>query len=290
MKEIVIYNNKISEIPNNFIYENQTLNIPSNIVLENPLRITIKDDHLELFKVVLGKNSNVKIILEILNNTTAASKYNIEFLGEENSNLKYLLISELNSKDGLISHKFDLERNASMDILSGFVSDILDGKMAVNLNGEGSYANIRAVALSSDENNQKVDVLITHNAPHTIGDMTNVGIANKKGKVLLNGIAKINKSMKEANAFQTLKGIITSDDAEIEVNPILLIDEYDVKAGHGATIGKLDEEILYYLQSRGLTKKAAEKLVIHGFLKPIIDEIDDELLKERFMSLVNIRI
>jgi len=96
--------------------------------------------------------------------------------------------------------------------------------------------------------------------------------------------------MKQANAFQTLKGIITSDLAIVEVNPILLIDEFDVKAGHGATIGKIEEESLYYLMSRGLSRVEAEKLIINGFLKPVIDEIDDEPLRERFVGLVNSRI
>lgn len=289
MKEIIIFENKISEIPSNFLYENNTLTIPKNLLLEDPLRITIKDD-LEQFKVQIGENSNIKIVLEILNESINGGNYNIEFDGRANSQLKYLIVSELNSENGNVFHKFNLEKDAHMDILGAFVSNVLKAELQIDLNGEGSNATVRAVALSSNENKQNIDVLITHKAPHTLGDMTNVGIANKKGKVLLNGIAKIEKGMKEANAFQTLKGIITSDDAEMEVNPILLIDEYDVKAGHGATIGKIDEEVLYYLQSRGLTKEAAEKLVIHGFLKPIIDEIDDELLKERFINLVNQRI
>ena len=85
--------------------------------------------------------------------------------------------------------------------------------------------------------------------------MHNIAIANANGKVILNGVEKILKGMKNSNAYQSLKGIIASDEATIEVNPILLIDEYDVKAGHGATIGKLDENSLYYLMSRGLDKK-----------------------------------
>jgi Fe-S cluster assembly protein SufD len=149
---------------------------------------------------------------------------------------------------------------------------------------------MRAVAVSSDENKQNIDVLIIHQAPNTIGDMTNIGIANKKGKIVLNGVEKIEKGMKNANAFQTLKGVITSDQAIVEVNPILLIDEFDVKAGHGATIGKIEENQLYYLMSRGLTQTQAEKLIINGFLKPVVDEIDDEPLKERFIHLVNSRI
>jgi len=162
--------------------------------------------------------------------------------------------------------------------------------MHVDLIGEGAEVKMRVVAVSSDDNKQTVDVLIIHKAPNTIGDMTNIGIANKRGKILLNGVEKIEKGMKHANAFQTLKGIIMSDQAIVEVNPILLIDEFDVKAGHGATIGKIAEDALYYLRSRGLTQREAEKLIINGFLKPVIDEIDDEPLKERFAHLVNSRI
>jgi Fe-S cluster assembly protein SufD len=120
--------------------------------------------------------------------------------------------------------------------------------------------------------------------------MHNIAIANSNGRVILNGVEKILKGMKQADAYQSLKGIIASDQAIIEVNPILLIDEYDVKAGHGATIGKLDENSVYYLMSRGLTRKDAERLMINGFLNPIISEIEDEPLKERFVSLVNQRL
>ena len=61
--------------------------------------------------------------------------------------------------------------------------------------------------------------------------------------------------MKNSNVYQTLKGIITSNEAIVEVNPILIIDEYDISAGHAATVGKIEEEALFYLMSRGLTKK-----------------------------------
>ncbi|HHT55050.1 MAG TPA: Fe-S cluster assembly protein SufD, partial [Acholeplasma sp.] len=81
------------------------------------------------------------------------------------------------------------------------------------------------------------------------------------------------------------------DEAIIEVNPILLIEEYDLKAaGHAATVGKLDEEMLFYLQSRGIPRKDAEKLIINGFIKPVIDEIKNDELKEKFVNLVNSRI
>lgn len=263
---------------------------PKNIHYEHPIKITIKDDNNESLEIVVSENSSIKIILELSSQELTPHQYKLMLTAKKNAQVKYLLVSELSSKKAFVEHYFTAARDAKLDLIGGFVSDILDAKMHVELKGEGAEVKMRAVAVSSDENKQNIDVLIIHQAPNTIGDMTNIGIANKKGKIVLNGVEKIEKGMKQANAFQTLKGIITSDQAIVEVNPILLIDEFDVKAGHGATIGKIEEDQLYYLMSRGLSQKESEKLIINGFLKPVIDEIDDEPLKERFMNLVNLRI
>jgi Fe-S cluster assembly protein SufD len=291
MKDIVIKNHQIqSKLPKDFIFENQQLIIPKNIHYENPIKITIEDDNNEALEIVVSENTSIKIILELASEEQTEHQYKLRLTAKQNASVKYLLVSELQTKKALVEHYFTAARDAKLDLVGGFVSNVLDAKMQVELKGEGSEVNMRAVAVSSDENKQNIDVLIIHQAPNTIGQMTNIGIANKSGKIVLNGVEKIEKGMKNANAFQTLKGIITSDKAIVEVNPILLIDEFDVKAGHGATIGKIEENQLYYLMSRGLNKKESEKLIINGFLQPIIDEIDDEPLRERFVHLVNTRI
>jgi Fe-S cluster assembly protein SufD len=291
MKDIVIKNHEVqTKLPKDFIYENQKLIIPKNIHYQDPIKITIQDDNNESLEIVVSENTSIKIILELSSKEITPNNYKFNLVAKQNAQVKYLLVSELASKKALVEHYFTAERDAKLELIGGFVSDVIDAKMHVDLIGEGAEVKMRVVAVSSDDNKQTVDVLIIHKAPNTIGDMTNIGIANKRGKILLNGVEKIEKGMKHANAFQTLKGIIMSDQAIVEVNPILLIDEFDVKAGHGATIGKIAEDALYYLRSRGLTQREAEKLIINGFLKPVIDEIDDEPLKERFAHLVNSRI
>lgn len=291
MKSIVIKNHEVtSKLPLGFTYQNQTLTIPKNTQYQDPIKITVADDNNESFEIVILENTSVKIILELASNDTDENNYKFNLVAKPNSIVKYLLVSELSSKKAVLEHNFKAERDSKLELIGGFVSDVLVAKLSVNLAGEGAEVKMRAVAVSSFDNNQTIDVHITHNAPNTYGDMTNIGIANKNGKIVLNGVEKIEKGMKNANAFQTLKGIITSDTASVEVNPILLIDEYDVKAGHGATIGKIQEDVLFYLRSRGLTQKEAEKLIINGFIRPIVDEIDDEPLKERFVHVVNSRI
>ncbi len=291
MNEIIIKDHKVkSKLPKGFLFDNQTLTIPKNEVIQDPIKITLQDDNNESLKIVVEENASVKLILEIASNDVAKNTYKLNLEAKQNAQVKYLLVAELESKNALLDHYFTAQKDAKLDLVGGFVSNIIDAKMHVDLMGQGAEVKMRAVAVSSDEHSQNIDVLIVHQAPDTFGDMTNIGIANKRGKIILNGVEKIKKGMKRANAFQTLKGIITSDDAKVEVNPILLIDEFDVQAGHGATVGKIEEDQLYYLQSRGLSRSEAEKLIINGFLTPIIDEIDDEPLKERFVGLVNSRI
>ncbi|PKK87612.1 MAG: hypothetical protein CVV63_00445 [Tenericutes bacterium HGW-Tenericutes-8] len=291
MNSLVIKDHTITgNLPEGISFSEQTLKIAKNKYFEDPIKITLKDDNNESLEIIVGESSEVKIILEIASGDTAKNIYDLKLTAKQNSNVKYLLVCDLASQDATLNHYFTAERDASMDLIGGFVSNVITAKMNAKLIGEGANVNLRAVAISSTDNKQTIDIEIVHAAPNSTGTMHNIAIANSNGKVVLNGVEKILKGMKNANAYQSLKGIIASDQAIIEVNPILLIDEYDVKAGHGATIGKLDENSLYYLMSRGLDKKVAERLMINGFLNPIISEIDDEPLRERFVELVNQRL
>lgn len=293
MLKLVINNHEIIEntISDQIKLVNKQLIIPESTVIKEPINITLIKDNNEELDFIVGKNSDISILLEVADDSKDKSDYKINFTAKENSNVKYLLIAAIESSEALLNHVFNVEKYANLHILAGLVSNVLTAKLDVRVNGEGASVNINSIAVSSDEHSQAIDVYMVHNAPRTYGNMTNIGIANKKGKVILNGIEKIENGMKDSEVFQTLKGIITSDEAIIEVNPILLIEEYDLKAaGHAATVGKIDDEMLFYLQSRGLTKKEAEKLVINGFIRPVIDEITNEDLKERFTNLVNSRI
>lgn len=289
MIDIQINKAKIIGLPDQFTYLNNVLYIPKKYHEKTPIKLTLNET-VQNLKIEVEENSSVKIILEVASQTLTHQSYQLELVAKQNSQIKYLLVCELESQNDVVTHHFDVHKDARLDLLAGVVGNQLDVRFHIDLLGEGAEVKMRSITVSSADHKQKMDAYITHYAPNTYGDMTNIGIANERGHVTLNGIEKIEKGMKNANAFQTLKGIIASDLSSVDVNPILLIDEYDVKAGHGATIGKLEEEALYYLRSRGLTLKEAEKLIINGLIRPIIDEIDDEALKERFVHLVNLRI
>ncbi len=291
MKEIVLKKGKpFSVIPKGIAYEGNRIRVLQNHNSKELIKIVVADSVNELLEIEIESNANVKLILELSNQDHCKKAYRIKLISNDNSHLKYALISELKAKEVTLEHLFSIAKDATIDLVGGFLNANLDAKIAISLDGEGAEIKMNSITVSSSDDTQNIDVFITHKAPHTLANMMNIAIANKNGRIRINGNAKIEKGMKHANAFQTLKGIITSDDAVVELNPILLIDEFDVKAGHGATIGKIEEDVLFYLMSRGLSLEEAEKLVINGFLAPIIDEIKDETLRERFVSVINSKI
>lgn len=292
MDAITIKNNQVisKNLPKGFTFDNHVISIKDKMIYDEPIKITLKDDNNENLVINIGKSSEVKLIFEINSKDLNKNNYDLTLNIDKNSQVNYLVISDLASSNATLNHTFNLEKDVNLKLLGGFVSNIINSNMHVKLNGENSSVDVKIIAISSSTNNQRIDVLAEHFAKNSYSDMTNIGVVNEKGKVTLNGVAKIHKGMNGVSAFQSLKGITTSDDANLEVNPILLIEEHDIKAGHGATIGKLEKEVLFYLMSRGLNKTAAENLVIMGLLNPVISEIDDEPLKERFLEMVNKRL
>lgn len=270
---------------------NSGIVIQKNAQLTETVTIKVLDRTLEKFDVIVEENASAKVILSIEDNVAGSADYHINFDAKRNANLTFLLISDIQTDHSVVNLKGDLYRDSNINFMASFVSNKIDAKVHLDLVEPGASLKVRSISISSKDNVQNIDVHMIHHAPHTTAEMTNIAIAGENGVVKLNGVGEVLKGMTDSSAFQTLRGIITNDKAQIDVNPILIIDEFDIKAaGHAATVGKLEEDTLYYLMSRGLTFTEATKLIINGFLRPIIDEIDDETIKENVINLVNGRI
>ena len=103
---------------------------------------------------------------------------------------------------------------------------------------------------------------------------------------IFNGIGKIEHGATKSNAVQESRVLMLSEKARGDANPILLIDEDDVTAGHAASVGRVDPLQLYYLMSRGIPKQEAERLVIHGFLAPVVNQLPIEGVKKQLTEVI----
>ena len=151
---------------------------------------------------------------------------------------------------------------------------------------ENANANIRLATLAKEKENKHITISIVHEAPYTTGIMNNYGVTKNEASLVIDGIGRIKKGNCQSNSHQANKIIVFDKLCKAKANPYLYIDEYDVKASHGASVGKIDEEHLYYLQSRGLSKEDAMHLVTYGYFMPVLEFIDNDELKELFNEML----
>lgn len=177
--------------------------------------------------------------------------------------------------------------NQNADIKVAYV-EMSDSQLNMNLQYDliaaGSNAQIRFGAISKVQENKYIKISMNHLSPNTSANMDNYGVVKDQGELVIDGICTIKKGMYQSSSHQVNKIIVFDQGANAKANPYLYIDEYDVKASHGASVGKIDEDHLYYLQSRGLSRHEAMALVMYGYFTPVIEYIFDETLQEQFLD------
>jgi len=286
--------NKTSANFNEIAIENKKeliITVPRNFAVKATFHIFIIQTDSSLksnLKIVLKENSEFDYFEYLVNTTKSEIDFVSKSFISENSKLKYLGISNFTKEAKVfVTRECSVERYGSCLYNLAEISDANeDIKTNVYLNGKYANATVKTVAITSDNQKVLLKQIIEHNAPETEGYIENYGVANNQSILVFEGVGKINKNMKQSIARQLNKGIVLGVASRLEANPLLLIDEYDVEASHGAAIGKIDEEQLYYLMSRGLTHKFAERLIISGFLSSITKELSTDRLKESFLKIV----
>jgi len=159
-------------------------------------------------------------------------------------------------------------------------------KFTCNILKENSTVNKQLLAFA-DNMKQNVVERINHNVIKTYSNISNIGVSMNKGNINFDITGYIKKGMNKTNCRQLSRGVVMDNESKITAKPILLIDEYDCFASHGATIGKMSDDDLFYLMSRGLTKNEAFFLILGGIIKPFIDKLPLDNLKEEIMNKIN---
>jgi len=243
-----------------------------------------KDDY--CVKYVLNKGVIVDIIeTRILNNGASLNKKVI--LNEESELHIFNENQSHNNEEVYFDEDVKLLRNAKCEVgYSELASSSLKAKYHYELKEEGAQVQLRMAAMANDDK-KSYEIEIGHYAPHTMGKMDNYGVVLGKGSLTIDGIGRITKGQYGSESHQTNKIIVFDELCNAKANPYLYIDEYDVKASHAAAVGKMDEEHLFYLQSRGLSKKQSMKLITYGYLRPVSEIIDNEMTKKRFEKMLS---
>ena len=276
------------------------LYVPDNVEIDQPIEgIFYQDSESDVpfnkhILIIAGKHSKVNYLerLETYGegSVPATANITVEVIAQAGAQIKFSAIDRLGENvTAYISRRGKLDNDAMIDWAIGVMNE---GNVVADfdsdLYGKGSHADMKVVALSSGKQVQGIDTRVTNYGCNSIGNILQHGVILEKGTLTFNGIGHIIKGAKGADAQQESRVLMLSDQARSDANPILLIDENDVTAGHAASIGQVDPEDMYYLMSRGLDKATAERLVVRGFLGSVIVEIPVKEVRDEMIENIDI--
>jgi Fe-S cluster assembly protein SufD len=151
----------------------------------------------------------------------------------------------------------------------------------VQLQGDGSSVRILGLLIGKKQDRVDIKISVAHVGQNTKSEIFFKGALEDESGVNFEGLVKINKNAKKTNAWLAVHLLLLSDKASGRAIPSLEILENDIKAGHATTVGKVNDLEMFYLQSRGLSKEKAKRLIVEGFLKSVMDQMPKELMNEK---------
>jgi Fe-S cluster assembly protein SufD len=200
------------------------------------------------------------------------SDYSINLL--DNASLKWFL--EVDSKQGNLINIGRLEVNQFKDSNFEYFNLFSGGalnryELDVKLNASGAFAKIDGIFITTGSMNVDNNIKVTHNASHTTSDVCFKGIASGKSSATFNAKAIVKKGLKAIKALQSNKNLLMNNTATVNTKPELEIYSDDVVCSHGATIGQIDYNLVFYFQSRGIPYNDAIKMLTVAFLMDVLD-------------------
>lgn len=305
--ETIIRKSKLSD-DNIFRYVNQTLartglfvEVDQNVEIDTPLHLLFISTRQPsstftnpLNLIHLGANSRLKIVQQFTSeNETRTLTIPADYLQlDEGSGLDMYKI-------GLESEKTDHISNSMLRIGEAaslschqylFGSRLTRSNTEVNFSGPGASAFLRGIYLGNNSQHLDTRTFVDHAYPHCLSDQHFRGIMNGQSRGVFNGLVLVREHAQQTDAQQSNKNLLLSRDARVDTKPQLEIFADDVKCAHGATIGELDEDALFYLQSRGISRRDAKQMLTRAFAAEITEEIKIQSLKEFVQKNIETRL
>lgn len=274
---------------NNVIKENDFVKIiiPPNTTETHKIIIP-NADHYDVI-VVVQENSKLSLDLDLKDVTNSNLTFTFEL--ERNASLKEDLISIENEGNIKIEQNVTLLANASF---TGVTFDTSKGNIEVDnnvyLKEENANSYIRNAVVSDSDSKKKFTINTVNEVFSTSSLMDNYGVAKESATLDFIGIGKVVKGAHGSTNKQNSKIIVFDETSKANISPYLFIDEYDVVASHAAAVGKVNEDHLYYMTSRGLTPETARQYITLGYLLPVLNYFEDEAVKSRITSMLERRV
>ncbi|MFC4183374.1 Fe-S cluster assembly protein SufD [Saccharococcus thermophilus] len=270
--------------------------VPKNVEVDVPLQAVYiqENDDIALFNhvIVVAEDNSRVVYVENYISTKETSKAVVNIVAEvfANTNARVFFAAVDNLAKGVttyVNRRGIAARDGRIEWALGLMNDgDTVSENVTRLIGDGSFGDTKTVVVGRGEQVQNFTTSVVHYGKHTEGYILKHGVVRDSATSIFNGIGKIEHGASKSNAQQESRVLMLSEKARGDANPILLIDEDDVMAGHAASVGRVDPIQLYYLMSRGIPRHEAERLIIHGFLAPVVEAIPIESVKKQLIEVI----
>ena len=283
-----------------FVQDGLFIYVPDGVVLEKPVQLIniVNADHPVFLQprhlVIAGKGSKVTLVHcdHSLTHNVSFTNTLTEIFAEENAVVDHYKIQNKGRNSALITNTFIRQKKEStvysnmITLNGGFTKNILDVSLPE------SDCRSEHFGLYLVDSNQHVDnqVYIDHIAPDNYSNQLFKGILDDEAKAVFSGKVMVRRHAQHTVAHQNNKNILLTDEAKANTQPHLEIYADDVKCSHGATVGQLDPEAMFYLRSRGLCERTARQMMMIAFAGEVVQKISIEALQERIQHLVEKRL
>jgi Fe-S cluster assembly protein SufD len=274
--------------------------VPAGVELERPLfvRITNAAEQGSLFwrlLVIAGEGSRFSLVEEYASVSPELSGYFngvAELHVEQGAKLEYVSLQNLSRETWhFASHHARVERDAELDWVSGGFGS-KKGKVRIqnDLAGPGATSRVTGAYFADGEQHLDYDTFQEHIAPNTESDFAFKGALRDHATAVWRGMIRVEEDAQKTNAYQECRNLMLSPTTHAVPIPGLEILANDVRCTHGATVGRVDREQLFYLMARGLPRHEAERLIVRGFFQEVLDRIELEPVREAVTSALEARI
>jgi Fe-S cluster assembly protein SufD len=270
--------------------------VPRGVVLEQPLYVRVEADAGPLFHrlLVVAEPESRFALIEESTSTTDGGYVNTvaELFVEQGAKLEYVSLQNFSQETWVFGTQHARVGNdAELDsVVGGFGSK--KGKVWIqnDLVGRGATSRVTGAYFADGEQHLDYDTYQLHSAPDTTSDFAFKGALRDKATAVWRGMIHVEKEAQKTNAYQENRNLMLSPTTHAVPIPGLEILANDVRCTHGATVGRVDREQLFYLMARGLSRPEAERLIVRGFFQDVLDRIDIEPVRETLTATLDARI
>lgn len=275
--------------------------VPQGVEVELPIEYAtgLTTPQLALFPhllIVAEANSKVTVVQEGLSPALAGLNVvsgAVEVIVRPGGQVRFVDVQRWGaSVQDFSTMRAALDRGASFQaVLLGLGGSLTKSRLDVLLEGEGARADLLGLFFSDGEQHFDYDTRQDHIAPRTESDLLFKAALKGRSSLIWNGVVDVRKTASAASANQTSRNLLLSSQASASPTPILEISAFDVqRCSHGATVGPVDREQLYYLQSRGIPAEEAERMLVDGFFAEVLERVPSERLLRRVRAVLEAKL